>query len=89
MPLAIIGLVLLVVSLIWCLAYYSAWDDNFLGLLDLKLVCLAGATHECSGAARDIIALSGWPVPTYYPILWWVGLGLIAANWVQRWRSRR
>jgi hypothetical protein len=78
----------LVVSLIWCLAYYSAWDDKFFGSLDLKLWCLTGATEECSLAARDIIARSGSGVPTYYPILWGAGLGLIAAGWVQRRRSR-
>ena len=89
MPLTIIGLVLLIVSLIWCLAYYAAWDDEFFGMLDLKLFCVDGATHECSWAARDIIAQSGSAVPTYYPIFWWMGLGFIAAGMIQRWRTRR
>jgi hypothetical protein len=84
----IIGLALLVASLIWCLAYYSAWDDKFLGSLDLKLFCLPSATEECRWAARGIIARSGSAVPSYYPILWWAGLGLIAAGWIQKWRSR-
>jgi len=85
----IIGLGLLVVSLIWCLAYYSAWDDKFFGMLDLKLFCLSGATQECSWAARDIIAKSGSGVPTYSPVFWWAGLALIAVGWIQRWRARR
>lgn len=88
-PLTIIGLALLIVSLIWCLAYYEAWDDKFFGMLDLKLFCLDGATYECSSAARDIIAKSGSAVPSYYPILWWAGLGLIVAGMIQRWRARR
>ena len=87
-PLTIIGLVLLVVSLIWCLAYYAAWDDKFIGMLDLKLFCLSGATQECSWAARDIIAKSGSAVPTYYPIFWWMGLCFIAAGTIQRWHAR-
>jgi hypothetical protein len=88
-PYTAIGLGLLLASLIWCLAYYSAWDDKFFGSLDLKLFCVDGATQECRLAARDIIARSGSRVPTYYPILWWAGLGSIAIGFIQRWRSRR
>lgn len=80
----LIGLGLMLVSLIWCLAYYAAWDDNFFGSLDLKLFCVSSASQECSWAARDIIAKSGSSVPTYYPVLWWLGLLSIGCGFLMR-----
>ena len=84
----LVGFGLMTVSLIWCLAYYAAWDDNFFGMLDLKLFCVSSASQECSWAARDIIAKSGSSVPTYYPVFWW--LGLLALGWAffSRWLHR-
>lgn len=84
----LIGFGLWATSLIWCLAYYSAWDNAFFGSLDLKLFCVSGATEECAGAARDIIQPSGWWVPAYSPVLWWLGLGAMIVGIVSRFRQR-
>ena len=85
----VVGLGLQFLSLIWCLAYYAAWDDAFFGSLSLKLFCVSGATHECAWAARDIIAPSGSRVPTYYPMLWWLGFGTMTVGLMQVWRNGR
>ena len=85
----LIGFGLLLLSLIWCLAYYSGWDDKFFGMLDLKLFCLDGATEECRLAARDIIERHGTPVPAYSPVLWWLGLVLIGVGFIRRRMRRR
>jgi uncharacterized membrane protein len=85
----IIGAGLWFLSVIWCLAYYSAWDDKFFGMLDLKFPCVTGASEECRLAARDIIARSGSAVPTYYPILFWIGFGAMGVGLVQGRMQRR
>jgi hypothetical protein len=80
-----VGFVLWGVSLVWWFAYYSNYSGAF-GLLDLKLMCITGATDECvffrERMGRTI-------VPTYYPIFWYVGLIALAVGAYQSWTARR
>lgn len=76
-----LGIALMGIAVIWWFAYYAQWQGAF-GLLSVKLPCLDGATRECLLVQR---AIEG-NIPTYSPVVWWLGLAAFVAGFVQsRW----
>ena len=84
-PLALkIGVGLFGVSLLWWFFYYAQYSGPF-GLLDLKIMCINGATDECAFFQERMAATS--VIPTYRPYLWYAGMLLTLLGFVQMRRA--
>jgi hypothetical protein len=79
-----IGLALWVVTLFWWLSYYSQYGD-WLERLGFKAVCIAVTTDDCVFMQKKLIQSA---IPTYHPVLFWVGFIVIVLGFLQ-WHSRR
>ncbi len=80
-----IGLGLMVIALLWWFAYYSNYSGAF-GLLDLKFMCISGATRECLFFQER---MGPTAVPVYYPVFWYAALIALAIGAYQSWKARK
>jgi hypothetical protein len=65
-----IGFLLWAVALGWWFFYYAQWQGAF-ALMRLKLMCIAGTSHECT-FFQQMIGRTSW-LPIYSPLVWWGG----------------
>lgn len=84
-PLLLAGVALMLASIAWWLAYYSAYGGWF-GVLDIKYLCLSGWMEDCEAIQRQIG--SGF-LPTYSPFAWWAGTLLMLVGLYATMRNRR
>ena len=82
-----IGFALWAVSILWCLSYYGQYH-GFFGFIGLKIWCLDSATSECLFFSEQI-EKAGSVIPTYYPVLWWLGLAALAYGTYQSVQMRK
>jgi len=78
-----IGLGLWAFTLAWWLYYYSQYG-GVSDQLSIKIPCLAVSTDDCAFMQKHLAESA---VPVYHPVLFWVGLAMLALGFLQR-RSR-
>jgi hypothetical protein len=80
-----IGMALWAVSIAWWFLYYSNYHGAF-GLFGLKFACITGATDECLFFQKQI---TNTILPTYWPILWYIGLVFNVVGLFQHLKARK
>ena len=80
----LMGWVLCAVSLAWWYFYYSQYGGG-LELFEQKFVCVAVTTDVCLAIQQKLVMSA---LPTYHPVLFWIGAAAIVLGFMQR-RSRR